>query len=84
LEVANDHTTFDYIRKAHRQFTQPYKDPPSDRSMATARSVRAEDADSILFRKGFLPGRPRRKQNELARQILRRRELARIEFGHEP
>jgi len=78
---ATNNSTFDYIRRVHRQFSQPYKDPPSDKSMATAHSIRAEDTESDFFKKGVLH---RRQQNELTRQILKRKQLALIQAGYEP
>ena len=72
---------FDYIRKTQLQFSQSNKDPPSDKSVATSRSIRAEDAGSAI-----LKGRRvvRQKKNELASQIIKRRQLAIIQAGEEP
>ena len=57
---------FDYIRKNQR-FTNPFPDPPSDRSMATSHSIRAEDAGSLLFR-----GRRQCKENK---DVIRANEM---------
>lgn len=58
---------FQYIRVNDQQNSRA--DPPSDKSLMTFRSIRADDAGSILFKKY-----PRRQQNELARQIIQQRD----------
>jgi hypothetical protein len=64
---------FDYIRKNQR-FANSFPDPPSDQSMATFHSIRAEDVGSLLLR-----GRHNSKQtNDLAKtneMVARRNEL---------
>lgn len=81
-EGANGDTnyTFDYIRKASKKFVNPMLDPPSDKSVATSRSIRAEDAGSVLLRKGII----RAKNNELARVILKRRQQDLLKLGPKP
>ncbi len=73
---------FDYIRKAANKISKPASDPPSDKSMGTSRSIRAEDAGSVLLRQGIV----RPKKNEiLARAILKRRMQAKSkQLGPEP
>lgn len=72
----------DNIRKAANKVTNTTaNDPPSDKSMGTARSIRAEDAGSVMLRKGII----RPKNNELlARAILKQRMLAKMQDGPEP
>jgi hypothetical protein len=61
---------FDYIRKNHQfsNFNLTFQDPPSDRSMATSVSINANEAGSFLTR-GMIS-----RRNELARQIIKRRQ----------
>ena len=75
----NNEHTFDYIRKASNKISYPALDPPSDKSVATSRSIRAEDARSVQLRKGIV-----HPKNELARILLaqRNRDLQRL--GPEP
>jgi hypothetical protein len=74
---------FDYIRSKNRhQFAvnTAQRDPPSDKTMMTSRSIRAADAGSILFKSVH------RRKNELATQIIKRRQKtpAFSQFGYEP
>ena len=74
---------FDYIRSKNRhQFAinPAQRDPPSDKTMMTSRSIRAADAGSILFKSVH------RRKNELATQIIKRREKTPVfsQFGYEP
>lgn len=73
---------FDNIRRAAQKVSNATaSDPPSDKSMGTARSIRAEDAGSVMLRKGII----RPKNNELlARAILKQRMLAKMQDGPEP
>ena len=73
-------SAFDYILKASQKISNQTKDPPSDKSMATSRSIRAADAGSVLLRQGII----RRKNNELVRTILKRRQLGLQQAGTEP
>lgn len=79
---------FDYIirNKTRKQFAMPCQDPPSDKSMATSRSIRAADAGSVFFKKTArcFQKQLRRKNDELAKQILKRRQMGVIQAGHEP
>ncbi|KAG7353379.1 hypothetical protein IV203_034650 [Nitzschia inconspicua] len=67
---------FDYIRKTQR-FSNPFPDPPSDRSMRTTHSIIANEAGSLLkmgyryniSKKAELQAR----KNELVKQILKQR-----------
>jgi hypothetical protein len=69
---------FDYIRKT-QQFANPnFQDPPSDRSLATSFSVNAAEAGSILT-KGF-----RNRRSDLARQIIKRRQVIVSRTGFDP
>eukprot|EP00531_Pseudo-nitzschia_arenysensis_P002954 CAMPEP_0116135572 /NCGR_PEP_ID=MMETSP0329-20121206/11258_1 /TAXON_ID=697910 /ORGANISM="Pseudo-nitzschia arenysensis, Strain B593" /LENGTH=287 /DNA_ID=CAMNT_0003630373 /DNA_START=125 /DNA_END=988 /DNA_ORIENTATION=+ len=73
---------FDYIRKAANKISKPASDPPSDKSMATSRSIRAEDAGSVLLRQGIV--RPKNSEI-LARAILKRRMQAKSkQLGPQP
>ena len=74
-------STFDYIRKTRQQFAKPCQDPPSDKSMATSRSIRAADAGSVFFKKKV---NLQRRKNELARLILKRNQMEVIQAGKEP
>jgi len=74
---------FDYIRsknRLHFAINPAQKDPPSDKTMMTSRSIRAADAGSILFKSVH------RRKNELATQIIKRRQKtpAFSQFGYEP
>jgi hypothetical protein len=60
---------FDYMR-LHHQFSTTGQDPPCDQSMRTTRSVKAEDAMSLVHKWG----RAQRRKNELAKQIMKRRQ----------
>jgi hypothetical protein len=60
---------FDYMRLQH-QFSTTGQDPPCDQSMRTTRSVKAEDAMSLVHQWG----RCQRRKNELAKQIMKRRQ----------
>ena len=70
---------FDYIRKANNKLSYPALDPPSDKSVATSRSIRAEDAGSVLLRKGVV-----HPKNELARVLIARRNRDSQRLGPEP
>lgn len=72
-----DFSPFDYIRHVtNKHFANPLRDPPSDKSMATSNSIRAEDAGSAFFKKGALSKKQQQKQQiELAQQILKRRQI---------
>ena len=74
---------FDYIRKNRKPFFQkPCHDPPSDKSMATSRSIRAADAGSVFFKKNGAA--LQRRKSELARLILKRRQMGLIQAGQQP
>ncbi len=75
----NNSNTFDYIRKASNKLSYPALDPPSDKSVATSRSIRAEDAGSVLLRKGIV-----HPKNEMARVLLARRNRDLQRLGPEP
>ena len=76
-------SAFNYIRKAAGQnFLNPKKDPPSDKSMGTTYSIRAEDAGSALHRNTLM--RRQQKVDELARAIQKRKELILRQAGNEP
>jgi hypothetical protein len=71
-EIPYNASAFDYIRKASRKFSNPVNDPPSDKSMATFRSIRANDVAPELLRRGIV--RPK-DNKELARALLKQRQL---------
>ena len=68
------YSAFSYIRKAGEHISKPMKDPPSDQSMVTTQSIRAEDAGSAVLRHGILR-RQEERIMELARVIQKRKEL---------
>jgi hypothetical protein len=70
---------FDYIRKNH-QFSKNlnFQDPPSDRSMATSISINADEVGPALT------NALRNRRNELARQILKRRQMIVSRSGFDP
>jgi hypothetical protein len=74
---------FDYIRSKNRHMfavNPAQRDPPSDKTKMTSRSIRAADAGSILFKSVH------RRKNELATQIIKRRQKTPVfsQFGYEP
>jgi hypothetical protein len=58
---------FDYVRK-HQQFAKPGSDPPSDKSVASTKSLNGADAAK------FMNWNLTTRRNELAKQILKRRQ----------
>jgi hypothetical protein len=58
---------FEYVRK-HQQFAKPGSDPPCDKSVASTKSLNG--ADAVKFMNWNLTTR----RNELAKQILKRRQ----------
>ena len=66
-------SAFDYIRRARQNLSNsnPMNDPPSDKSMATSRSVVASDIGSVLIRQGIIRNK---KKSLLMRAILKQRE----------
>lgn len=66
-KFASIRSKFDHLRKK-KQFSDPGDDPPCDQSIATFKSLKADDAMSFM-KKGF----QHKRKNELAKQILQRR-----------
>jgi len=66
-------SAFDYIRRASQNVSNsnPMNDPPSDKSMATSRSVVASDIGSVLIRQGIIRDK---KKMLLTRANLKQRE----------
>ena len=77
---------FDYIRK-NQQFSNLLQDPPSDKSLASSHSIKAEDAGSLLrgtfanayARKQAIEARKMQlitRKNALAKHIIQKRSTA--------